>query len=131
MLNREGVAGVKELFQNLSRYEGKVVDTVKDVTEITQALVVNHARANHGANAHSNKRWIARTGNTEASILPGRIILTDDEVEAEVASNVEWASFLEFGTSRARAYPYMEPALRSEQRAFGQRLARALKDLKP
>ena len=136
----KNVTGVDQLFRNLTDYHAKVVDTVRTATEIIQAGVVNHARANHNANAHSIGRFVARTGQLEASIIPGSIVFTGDEVRAEVVANADYASFvegvkpgeanLEFGSSRRKAYPFLGPAIAAHPKKFGATMGQMLKGLR-
>lgn len=52
--------------------------------------------------------------------------LAADELSARIGTNVEYAPHVEFGTRRARAQPYLFPALESEVPRFVSRMRRAL-----
>lgn len=54
------------------------------------------------------------TGNLRGSVhTSGRS--TKNGAEATVGTNVEYAPYVEFGTSRSRAKPYLQPALQKNK----------------
>lgn len=58
-----------------------------------------------------------------------RAMGTSGSIEAEVIASAEYSSFLEFGTSRAAAQPFMGPALDKHADPFEQALAQIVGDL--
>ncbi len=104
------ISGMDELVRNLSNYSKKAIEGVVRAAQISQALVVNDARSDHP--------YIDRTGNLTNSIQAGAVEVSDNKVEAEVQARMEYASFVEYGTSRARAYPFLVPALLRQMENF-------------
>src|SRR5258706_10092010 len=83
------VKGTEQVIKNLSHIEKSIVQEIVYGAQAVQAKLINDARANVP---------VGVTGALSASIQPGAIIVTDDNVEAFVEANVDYASFLEFGT---------------------------------
>jgi HK97 gp10 family phage protein len=63
------------------------------------------------------------TGNLRRSIT----YEMDGEMEAEVGTNVEYATYVEFGTSRMKPIPYLTPAYEANKQAIDKSIARAVK----
>lgn len=95
--------GADQLVRNLTKYADRVLEGVVRASQIAQALVVNDARSDHP--------YVDRTQNLTNSIQPGQVEVTDKDVTAYVEARMAYASFVEFGTSRARAYPFLTPAM--------------------
>lgn len=124
------VEGFDKLVQNLSRIEKQLVKAIATGAQMTQAQMVNHARANHGADAHSQRRFISHHGGTGlvGSIQPGQIVITDAEVTAEVVARASYAQYVEKGVpGRNRAYPFLEPARKAMQKPLVQNVKRMMK----
>lgn len=64
------------------------------------------------------------TGRLRASI---GITFAPDRLSAQVGSNVSYSPFIEFGTSRMRAQPFLAPAFEQHRTAFLANLKQALK----
>lgn len=111
------IVGVSQVLKNLSRYEANVIREIVDGCEAVQQEVINNAKA----------RVPVKTGNLQGSILPGGILITDDNVEAIIVANAEYASFVEWGTRRMTARPYLTPALLENIRTFQKAMAAASK----
>lgn len=54
------------------------------------------------------------TGRLRSSIT-NRLDIEDDKLIGIVGTNVEYASYLEFGTSKMQAYPFLFPALEANK----------------
>ena len=81
---------------------------------------------------------VERRAKTNATKRPGPRVQTDrlrssiatqlDSASfkrwARVGTNVEYAPFLEFGTSRMQAYPFLNPALEAVKKKFPDELRR-------
>lgn len=121
------VLGREALVRNLSSFREDLVERLVTAVEITQSAVVDAARREHGAGAHSLGRFETQTGNLEESIQPGGVKVDDRFVSGEVQARMAYAGYVEQGTSRARAYPFMLPAITTNQENFKARLRAALR----
>jgi len=81
--------GTEQVILNLSKIERVIVQEIVYGAQAVQAQLINDARATVP---------VGVTGALQASIQPGPITITDDNVEAIVEANADYASFLEFGT---------------------------------
>lgn len=72
----------------------------------------------------AKERCPVDTGRLRSSI---HVLFRDDEMGAEVGTNVNYAGYVEFGTSRMRARPYMFPAAEEQQDHYTNQMAAALK----
>lgn len=64
-----------------------------------------------------------RTGTLRASIHAQRI----DHLALQVRADAEYAAYVEYGTSRAPAQPYMTPAMETIRESYAPRIARRIK----
>ncbi len=96
--------GLEEALQEL---EDETLSGLPAIVETWAQGAAQHARAEHP--------YTDRTGNLTASIeaLPARAV--GDRVEGGVVAGMDYASYVDEGTSRARPYPYMEPAARATE----------------
>ena len=62
-------------------------------------------------NASGRPGPMVRTGRLRSSITHRMIVDPSIGIYAQVGSAVEYAGYVEFGTDRAPAYPYLRPAL--------------------
>ncbi len=113
------VLGREALVKNLSGLSGQVLDQLLAAVEMTQAEVATEARTNHP--------YVTRTGQLEHSAQPGAIEITETTVTAEVVEDKDYASFVELGTSKARPFPHLYPALLSRASAYRNRVAYVVK----
>jgi len=72
---------------------------------------------------------MVQTGRLRASITP-EVKKLHGEVRGIVGSNVVYAPYVEFGTKRAQAYPYLRPALEAKEEAVVKELEGVLDDVK-
>ena len=97
------VEGLNEVKGAIKKYGENLTHDIVDIVGMIQARVVNEAKQNHP--------YRDRTGNLTQSIQPGPVTADEKSVEGVVEARMEYASYVEFGTSRARPYPYLVPAL--------------------
>jgi len=121
------VLGREQLVTNLSKFKQDLVDRLVTAVEIVQTKVTEHARTKHGADAHRSDRFVTRTGGLEASIQQGEVKISNDMISGDVEARMPYASFVEDGTSRNRAYPFMKPALFANTKELQNRARQALK----
>lgn len=103
------LTGVDECLDELAEalgYEGALA------VERCATQVAGYARAEHP--------YTDRTGALTASLepLPATGSLLDGTLEGAVVAGREYASYIEEGTTRARPYPYLEPAARASEPVF-------------
>jgi hypothetical protein len=113
------VRGDKKVRANIRRFRntriGKVIIHVANTAE----QVANHAKSDHLPGfAHAVGRYANRTTNLTNSINPKPVSVTEDEVVYEVIAAREYAAFVELGTAKSAAYPYMFPALQAKRAFF-------------
>lgn len=116
------VKGMDALIKNLSRYPDELVKGCVQAAQITQALIVNDAKQDHP--------YKDRTGNLTNSIQPGDVVVDDNEVTAFVEARMQYASFVEFGTSRAVPYPFLVPAMLRQVKNFKQAVASQIEKIR-
>jgi hypothetical protein len=81
--------GTAQVIRNLSKIEVSIVEQIVLGAQAVQAQTVNDARANCPSGV---------TGALAQSIQPGPITVTNDNVEAIVEANADYASYVEFPT---------------------------------
>lgn len=117
---------LKELNQNLKKVNDFTNEKIVIGMKLGQKMIMDHAKANHKnrpkdktrAKEHKNKRFYTVTGEAVGTILPGKVFAKKDFITAEIKagdSAHKYVEFLEFGTSSRRAFPFMGPALRSQE----------------
>jgi HK97 gp10 family phage protein len=110
------IKGANEVIANLSHFSDGVSKKLVVACQMSQAQVVSFARL----------LCPVRTGNLRNSIQPGAVEISDTEVSADVEARMEYASFVEYGTRRMRAQPYLTPALLSNIPKFRENVQKAL-----
>ena len=122
------IAGQQRVQANFSKAQAAVLSRLAQAVEMTAVDVANNAKAGHAASEspHAAGRYITRTGTLTRSIMPALVSVTNAEVEGQVFTNIEYAAFVEIGTSRSRPYPYLWPALVANFNVFQERIAAAL-----
>ena len=121
------VYGAQEIINNLNRTRIVWLGRIANAVESSLVDASNHAKAGHESNqAHMNKRYANQTSTLTRSINPNIDKVTVNGVEGHIGTNVEYAPFLEYGTSRNRAYPFLFPALVAVKHIFLKRLKIAM-----
>lgn len=82
------INGTAQVIKNLSLIKKAIVQEVVAGTQAVQAKVINDAR---GLCPTFN-------GTLSLSIQPGEIVITNDNVTADVVAHANYASFVEYGT---------------------------------
>lgn len=94
-------------------------NVAKDVA-ITAEDIVEAARQN----LLDNGSYI--TGNLYDSLTAQQV----SDMEYQVGSHVEYAPYVEYGTSHSRPYPYFRPAYFMYQKEFEKRMKRRVREAK-
>lgn len=82
------IRGAKQVIKNLQKIDKQIFERIVTACQKVQARVVNDARAAAPVFLTTLRQ----------SILPGDISVSRTNVEAKVVANVDYASFVEFGT---------------------------------
>lgn len=112
------IRGVGAVITNLGRIKNQSLKKVENVIGVFQALVANDAR----------DIVPVKTSTLQKSIQPGRLLIDfSGEVTGEVVADEEYATFVEFGTSKQSPQPYMIPAMLKNMDSFRRQLAGELR----
>ena len=101
------VEGINDLLRNIANF--------KDVGTLAAASAMAVVTKETATNAQQNHSFQNRTGNLEASIQPLPVEVAGSQVEGFVRAGMEYAPFVEFGTSRSAPYPFLRPAVEANQ----------------
>lgn len=115
MTARIDVFGTEQVVRNLSNYQLNVMREIVKGAEAVQAQVINDAA----------QIVPVDTGNLLRSIKPGGIQIMDTDVWAFIIADADYASYVEFGTTRQKAQPYLGPSILANQRNFVTAIAAA------
>jgi len=121
------VFGRDALVHNMSKFKKSLVDKLVTAVEMTQVKVAEHAKKRHASNAHNYDRFVTRLGGLEQSIQPGQVYISDQVLRGVIDARMPYASYVENGTSRTKAYPFMLPAIVENMEFFKKRVSAALK----
>ena len=120
----QGVEVVNKALETASR---DTLDRVKTAIEITLNEAVTHAKSDHGLTAHDQDRFQTQTGNLVQSIHANEIVEVPGQViEGSFSAGIEYAQFVEKGTSVSQAYPFMFTAALAVAANFKRRIAKVL-----
>ncbi len=111
------VTGLKQIIKNMSSFDRKTVRRLVIAVQATQVTVINDAQA-----------IVPKvTRNLMQSLNPpGRVLITDKLIEGEASAKMDYASFVELGTSRQRPQPYLAPSLIKNGSSFHRLAQRAI-----
>lgn len=92
--------------------EAEIVDSLTKKMERVGAIVERQAKKNVTRPGPSGKmsHWWKDTDRLAASVMH-RVTTERDGIVAEIGTNVDYGTYLEFGTSRMPSYPWLFPAL--------------------
>lgn len=98
----------------------KTVEVVVDNTELTEraikrAILKSLEEIGLLAEGYAKKRCPVDTGRLRNSITHA---VEDGENTAYIGTNVEYARYVEVGTSRQKAQPYLRPAARDHANQY-------------
>lgn len=65
--------------------------------------------------AKSNHPYQNQTGNLEASTIAKPVEVEDGKLVGVVQAGMEYAPYVEYGTSRSAPYPFLTPAVQANQ----------------
>ncbi len=123
----KNVQGVETVLKNLSGVTNEMVSRVTRATEIASVKVANHAKDKHDKGfAHAVFRYENQTTNLTNSIMPQLVQSDKDAVVSVVFTNKEYAPKVELGSAKSSAYPFMHPALMSQEKEYKAAVERAI-----
>jgi HK97 gp10 family phage protein len=118
------LVGAKKLTAQVTGITANVLHERANACLAACQVFERHAKwyaSGHGGGPHR------RTGNLNNSIQSVRTAADEAQVgPVDVGPAAEYAAFVEYGTSRAPAYPYMRPAYEAGKDEAGKVLARKL-----
>lgn len=113
------IGGQDEVNKNIRRVSDELFERIINHVGATGDKVANHAKADHTAGfAHAVGRYANRTTNLTNSISAQMTRADRARVESIAFAAREYAPLVELGGNGRRAYPFMFPALVSEQQNF-------------
>lgn len=110
---RVRILGQDRLAQKLAQLEPTLRRALEREVKVAALNIQNGAR----------RRVAVKTGRLRNSITHE---ITEGGLNAVVGTNVEYGPYIEFGTRRMRARPYLFPAFEEERPRYMERLKRAL-----
>lgn len=111
------ITGVKKVSKTLEQLYTQKQRNLVEAVQVTQALIVNDAKS----------IVPVKTAFLQSTIQPGQIIVEGSVVEGFIEATANYASYVEFGTSRQRAQPYMVPSIKKNRGDFLRRMKAAVK----
>lgn len=143
MILRMRITNKPKFDRNINDISKKTLRNIRSAVRISANDVRNEAITSITSNPRSGgettrynpKRTIriSKEGDPPASdtgFLASNIhlVMDGDQLGASVESRAEYSSFLEFGTRKMRARPFMQPALEKGKRKYKQLFRKAVKD---
>lgn len=107
---------------DVGRLDKKIKDDLRATTADTARRISDEAKKN----LTTNKSVI--TGTLRRSMT---FVFYKKDIYAEIGSNVEYAPFVEFGTCRAKAKPYLRPAWQKYNEIYVRYLSAKLRGTLP
>lgn len=107
----------RELQKAISDVKSWETKKIRKIQRVVMETVVNIDR--------KSKKFVpVLSGRLRSSI---RWRLSGDKKSGQIFTNVNYAAFVEFGTTKQRKQPYMRPAALLEQRSYIQKMTQALR----
>lgn len=112
------VSGEVQVSKKLTTLLTQKQKALIEAVEITQAVIVNDAKG----------IVPVKTGFLRNSINPGKVEFNSSSGTADgsVSADAEYASHVEFGTSRQKAQPYLIPSVMKNRSGFLNRVKAAM-----
>lgn len=109
--------GVAEAMKKIKDYEVEKLDEVKEIVAASAVTIESNAIA----------RTPVDTGNLKGSI---NTRIYDDGLSASIGTPIEYAPYVEYGTRRAKAQPFLFPSFEAEIPRYLADIKKALGDVK-
>ena len=102
------ITGLNDLLKNFQNIKEAVPVAVASAMGVVTQEIAQEAQQNH--------YFQNQTGNLEASIQALPVIEKNGEIIGQVKAGMEYAQYVEFGTSKISAKPFLTPAIESNQK---------------
>jgi len=113
---RQFVLGQDKVIANLRKFYTTTISRVLKHVANSAERVAAFAKADHTPGfAHAVGRYENQTTNLTNSIVPNPVEISPDRVHWDVGAHMEYAMYVELGTATAAPYPFMFPALQSQE----------------
>ena len=109
--------GFEKAIRSIEDYEVNKTEDVKNIVKETAFKM----------QANAKLRTPVDTGHLKRNI---NVDIANDELSAEIYTDVEYAPHVEFGTENAPAQPFLFPAYEEEKNEYMDKLEKALGDRK-
>jgi len=119
-----GAATIKANFQ---KFIARIRPNVVEIVEETCEEIAARARADHGKDAHEQKRYMNRSGDLTRSIDIGIIPTDQKKVVGFVKADTKYAPDVELGTDHNKPYPFMFPALLASKQSYKSQMSKVTK----
>jgi len=101
------IEGMNNLLQNFKNIKETLPVAMASGMAVLTKEIAEEAQLNHSFNN--------QTGNLEASIQPLPVITENGEILGQVKAGMEYAKYVEFGTSKMQARPFLTTAIEANQ----------------
>lgn len=102
------------------------IDNSKSIIHTAVAAAVATVTKDIAEYAKQNHPFTNRTTNLENSIQPLPVTVEGNIISGAVNAGMEYAKFVEYGTSRAAPYPYLHPAIEANKENLINTIAEAV-----
>lgn len=112
------IQGLEELQRDIK----KLSETTKDVKKVvkkhgSQMLQKAMKNARHSASGGVFDKGYT-TGHTRKNLQQNGVKISDGGLTATVESTTDYAAYVEYGTRKMEAQPYMKPAYEQQKKLF-------------
>lgn len=138
MKMKVSVEGGLTVKQAIQKFDADSIKVIQGVIDSSAQNIRNHAIRSI-KNSPATGRTYKRGSLSHTASSPGNPPITDEgnlvksisasvgELEAEIGAYEPYSSYLEFGTRRMAARPFMFPAMEQERKTFFKRMDQAIK----
>lgn len=102
------------------------LDITKSIVESAVAAAIGQVSIDIAEHAKANHSFANKTGNLENSIQPLPVSIEGTIISGGVKAGMEYAKYVEYGTSKAAPYPFLTPAVESNRQNLHDTITEAL-----
>lgn len=110
--------GINDLLRNINNHKSIIQTAVAAAVATVTKEIAIQARQNHP--------FTNRTTNLENSIQALPVQIDGNMVNGAVNAGMEYAAYVEYGTSRSAPYPYLHPAVEANKENLINTIAAAI-----